>query len=192
MKFSILVSFISVFIFGGFQAKICSQTRSSVNDSTNVERILEVFVGEWEGHATAYFPRNENRSNREETVSAVCTKVLGGNYIQCITNWTQQNGQSRELYIYFNYDKRNEVYKVLFLYDDWGEIVQYPITFDSENNVFRGVDTFTTSKGIKGEEHVEWWFSEDGNEIRGKEFNHYETDQEDYWPQSFDFVWKRK
>ena len=192
MKYLLSVLLVFAILSFTHQPYAKCQTQILANDSAFVKEVLDVFVGEWEGHSTAYFPRDKDRPNREETVKVVGTKVLNGNYIQCISNWLSIEGRNRELFIYFNFDKKNSAYKVLFLYDDWGEIVHYPLTYNTGERIFRGIDTFTISKGIKGEEHVEWWISEDGDEIKGKEFNHYETDPDDYWPMSFEFVWKRK
>ncbi len=70
--------------------------------------------------------------------------------------------------------------------------MNYPLGYDEKSRTLAGIDTFTTSKGVKGKERVEWWISEDHSIIVGREFNHYETDPEDYWPMSFEFEWKRK
>ena len=192
MKLSVLFMLFITFLFGGIQNTIYCQTQSSGDDSTDAKKVLDVFVGKWEGHGTAFFPRVKNRPNREENVTVVGTKVLDGNYIQCDAKWTRTDGQSRELFIFFNFDVNINRYKVLFLYDDWGQIVNYPLTYYPKERVFRGVDKFITSDSVAAEEHVEWWISKDGNEITGREFNHFATDPKDFWPRSFEFVWKRK
>jgi len=165
---------------------------SSTKDTVDVSAIIKTFVGEWEGEATAFFPRKPDRPNRNEKVNVVCKEVLEGNYIECNTKWAIENGRTRKLLIFWTYNKKTEKFNILFLYDDWPEIVNYPLDYDPQNRIFRGIDNFTTSRGIKGEEHVEWEISADSNVIKGTEYNHYENDPKDYWPKSFEFTWRRK
>ena len=179
-------------LLSAIQPNLYSQSQSSTIDSTNAKDLLNVFIGKWNGRGTAFYPRVKDRLDREETVTATGTKVLGGNYIQCSVKWTRKDGQSSELLIFFNFNVNINRYQVLFLYDDKGEIVYYPLTYYPKERVFKGENKFTTSNGVAAERRIEWWISEDGNEIRGREFNHFATDPENYWPRNFEFVWKRK
>ncbi len=157
------------------------------------KELLDVFVGEWEGTATAFFEREPERENRIEEISMVCKKILKGNYIRCESKWTNtKNGRVRDLVIYWNYDRRSDNYDILFLYDNWPGKVNYKLEYDKEATKLTGGDTFTASGNIPAEEKVEWVFSDNGNEIISREFNHYETDPDDYWAKSFEFVLERK
>ena len=161
-------------------------------DIANPLDILNVFVGEWEGSATAFYPRIEGKENREETIYVTCRKVLKGTYIECNSIYKQTNGNSRELLVYWNYDAKADSFQILYLYDNWPGKVNYPLYFDTTERLFTGYDTFTVHGSIPAEERVETYISEDGNEIRHTEYNHYQTDPEDYWVKSFESVWKRK
>ncbi len=152
--------------------------------------VLNTFVGKWEGKATAFFPRDDDRPNRTEEVTVECRKLLKDTYIECSSVWTQPNGDYRELMTYWNYDRRSDKYEILFLYDNWPGKVNYQLEYDPETRTFTGHDTFTASGGVAAKEKVEWHISEDGNTITSTEFNQYETDPEDYWAKSFEFVWK--
>ncbi len=154
-------------------------------------RHLAFFTGEWEGTGRAYYPREKDRSPRDETVSAGCRPILRGTYMECRMVWTQRDGRSRELIAYWNYNRDRQAYEILFLYDDWGGKVNYPLDFDPIRREFTGSDTFRV-KGIAAKEKVKWRISPDGNEIQGVEYNHLETDPEGYWPLTFEFVWRRK
>ncbi len=154
--------------------------------------ILDVFVGEWQGTATAWFPRLDDREPRRESVEATCSKTLKGTYAEFRSTWTQPDGKSRDLIIFWNYDARRDSFQILFLYDNWPGKVQYALHYDSLKRLFKGYDTFTGRDGVPAQERVEWRISEDGNTIYGREFNHYQTDPEGYWPQTFEFVWQRK
>ena len=191
MKLFITLSLAALIIFGNQNTSV-AQSQLNTIDSIKAAKVLNAFIGEWEGDATAYFPRDKDRKNRKEKVVVSGKKILNGNYIECNANWTQSNGENRELNIYLNYDKKKSLIDILFLYDDWPGKVNYPLGYDEKSRTLTGVDTFTTSKGVKGKERVEWWISEDHSIIVGREYNHYETDAEDYWPMSFEFEWKRK
>ena len=182
----------ALFFFFAVQNTSFGQSQLNKIDSVRAVKLLNAFVGEWGGEATAYFPRDKDRKNRKEKVVVTGKKILGESYIECNTNWTQSSGENRELNIYLNYDKKKSLIDILFLYDDWPGKVNYPLGYDEKSRTLTGVDTFTTSKGIKGKERVEWWISEDHSIIVGREYNHYETDPEDYWPMSFEFEWRKK
>jgi len=154
--------------------------------------ILNTFVGEWQGTATLYYPRSAGKSERKETISVICDTVLKGTYIECNSIWKQTNGNTRELITYWNYDARTDSFQILYLYDNWPGKVNYPLSFDSSKRMFVGHDTFIARGGIPAQERVEWFISEDGNEIRCNEHNHCQTDPEGYWAKSFEFIWKRK
>ena len=182
---------VSFFFFAIQNTSFC-QTQINTIDSVKAAKLLDAFVGNWEGEATAYFPRDKEKKNRKEKVFVTGKTILGGSYVECNTNWTQSSGENRELNIYLNYDKKKNLVDILFLYDDWPGKVTYPLGYDEKSRSLTGVDTFTTSKGVKGKERVEWWISEDHSIIVGREYNHYETDPEDYWPMSFEFEWRKK
>ena len=191
MKLSFTLLSVLIFFFA-IQNTSFGQSQLNKIDSVRAVKLLNAFVGEWGGEATAYFPRDKDRKNRKEKVVVTGKKILGESYIECNTNWTQSSGENRELNIYLNYDKKKSLIDILFLYDDWPGKVNYLLGYDEKSRTLSGVDTFTTSKGIKGKERVEWWISEDHSIIVGREYNHYETDPEDYWPMSFEFEWKRR
>jgi hypothetical protein len=160
--------------------------------SQDTSNIIGIFEGEWEGNATAYFPRDKNRENREEVVKAECKKILKDTYIQCSTSWTRTDGRTRTLMIFLNYDNENKNHEILFIYDNWPGKVKYKLYYNEEERKFTGSDTFTAPGGIAAEERVEWFISTDGSEIRCIEYNHYVTDADGYWPKTFEFIWRRK
>ncbi len=153
--------------------------------------LLAPLIGEWEGTATQYQPRDKSRGHRVETVKVTCTQALKGTYIECSSTWTQSTGESRELRTFFNYDRRSRNYDILYLYDDWPGKVNYQLIYDPSTKKFEGRDFFTSSGGVPAEEKVEWMISEDGQTITSKESNHYKTDKEGYWPTTFEFTWKK-
>lgn len=155
-------------------------------------QFLDAFIGEWEGTATAWYPREDGRPPREETVRVTCRPVLNGTYVECHSVWTTGTGTSRELLTFWNYDQEVDSVNILFLYDNWAGKVLYPLSFDPESRELRGYDTFTASGNIPAEERVSWHLSGDLDTIQGTAFIHYQTDPEDYRPQSFRFVLKRK
>ncbi len=155
-------------------------------------KILQSFVGEWEGSATAYYPRQEDKTPRKEMITVNARKMLKDTYVECSSVWTQPNGDYRELMIYWNYNTRADSFQILFFYDNWPGRVNYKLHFDPESRTLNGYDTFTGRGGVPAEEKVVWQISQDGNEIRCTEYNHYQTDPEDYWPTTFEFVWRRK
>ncbi|MDH4070778.1 MAG: hypothetical protein OEV30_10160 [Ignavibacteria bacterium] len=106
--------------------------------------------------------------------------------------WTSEAGMSRELLKFLNYKQGTDSVTILYLYDNRSGRVLYPLSFDSESRELRGYDTFIARGNIPAEERVAWHLSEDLDIIVGTAFNHYQTDPEDYWPQSFRFVWRRK
>lgn len=186
MKFGITI----VYIFILSQSIIIAQ---SSGDNLNIKdgKLISLLAGNWEGTATAYFEREEEREPRFEEVSVNCETVLKDTYAKCYSVWTTPQGISRELLIFWNYDVRSENYEILFLYDNWPGKVNYKLDFDEEKKLLNGYDTFTASGGVAAEEKVTWQISQDGNEIRSTEYNHYETDPDDYWAKSFEFVWRR-
>jgi len=158
-------------------------------DSTT---LMDKYVGRWEGTGTLYYPRDTSRAPRIEHVVASFERVLKGTYVEGNTSWTRTtDGRVRDLKIFFNYDDEQKAYQVLFLYDNWGGIVRYPLTVDTASWLLKGQDTFSAPDGTPAEEHVEWWFSDDGQEIGCREYNHYGSDPEGFWPLNFEFVWKR-
>jgi len=173
------------------QLSVTALAQNQRKTSTAFE-ILNTFVGEWEGNATLYYPRSEGKTERKETISVICDTVLKGTYIECNSIWKQTNGNTRELITYWNYDAWIDSFQILYLYDNWPGKVNYPLSLDSSKRMFVGYDTFIARGGIPAEERVEWFISEDGNEIWSNEYNHYQTDPEGYWAKSFEFVWKRK
>ncbi|WP_420580917.1 hypothetical protein [Reichenbachiella sp.] len=171
-------------------------TFSSVHGQQSIDSfdplpILHTFIGEWTGNATAYFPRDSSRATRFETIQAVGKKILKGTYVEISSTWKQKNGSTRELLELLNYHVRKDSFQVLYLYDNWPGRVDYPLSFDKETRTFKGYDTFIARGGVPAEEKVEWVISEDGNEIRGTEYNHLSTDPEGYWPKTFEYVLRR-
>lgn len=114
-----LTLLLTAFLFYGIQKTSFAQSNSNTIDSIKAINLLNTFIGEWEGEATAYFPRDKDRKNRKEKVVVTGKTILGGSYLECNTNWTQSNGENRELNIYLNYDKKKSLIDILFLYDDW-------------------------------------------------------------------------
>jgi hypothetical protein len=155
-------------------------------------RVLDVFIGEWEGTAILYYPRNPAREPREEAVTVKCQSVLKGTYIHMHSTWTQKDGQSRELYTFWSYNPENKDYEIMFLYDDEHNKVSSALQYDDSQRLFSGTSPYTTARGIPATEKVEWHISADGNEITGLEYNNHQTDPPDFWPLVFKFVWKRK
>jgi len=162
------------------------------NQVDNKDELLDLFVGDWEGNATAYFPREEGREERKEIITVHAKKILKDTYIHCSSDWKNTKGGERQLEIFWNYDHHSEKYEILFLYDNWPGKVNYQLDYDLEKRTLNGYDTFTASGGVAAKEKVIWQISEDGNEIKSTEYNHYETDPEDYWAKSFEFVWRKK
>lgn len=155
-------------------------------------RVLDVFKGEWEGTAILYYPRNSAREPREESVTVTCKSILKGTYIHMHSIWTQKDGQVRELHTFWNYKPEKKNYEIMFLYDDWPNKVISALNYNESLMLFTGEAEFVTAKGIPAKERVEWHISPDGNEITGLEYNHHQTEPDDYWPMSFKFIWKRK
>lgn len=170
---------------------ICFVQTIFLGQSNELE-VITVFKGSWKGTATAFYPRSQDKPNRVESVVVEARKILRENYIECFSIWTQPSGEYRELMTYWNYDARSDKYEVLFLYDNWPGKVNYQLSYDEETKTFTGSDTFTTSEGVSAKEKVEWKVSMDGNTIWGVEYNHFETDPDDYWAKSFEYVWQRK
>ena len=154
-------------------------------------KVLDLFVGEWKGKATAYYERDKDREPRIETVKINATKILKNTYVKMESVWTTPDGNTRELLVFFNYNRRTDKFDILFLYDNWPGKVNYPVEYNPDTRMFSGYDTFTASGGVAAEEKVTWEISEDGNEIRSVEYNHYETDPKDYWAKSFEYVLKK-
>lgn len=154
--------------------------------------IIHQFEGRWQGKATAYFPRDQGKANRIETVRATGKKVLKDTYVELSSTWTQPNGEYRTLLTFWNYHSRNDSFQILYLYDNWPGRVDYKLSYDTLTRTFSGSDTFIAKGGIQAEEKVEWVISADGKEIRSIEYNHLATDQEDYWPKTFEFVLRRE
>ena len=152
---------------------------------------LAPLVGKWEGKATAYYPREKSKKPRVETVKVECTKALKGTYVECISVWTSEAGNSRELRTFFNYDQRKEFYDILYLYDNWSGKVNYGLYYDPKTKMFSGQDYFMAKGTIPAEEKVTWQISDDGKTVTSFEYNHYETEKADYWPKSFEFTWNK-
>lgn len=153
--------------------------------------IIQVFQGQWEGEATAYFPRDAQKPNRIESIKAEGKIILKNSYVELYSTWTQPNGEFRELLTLWNYHIKKDSFQILYLYDNWPGRVDYPLGFDSLTLTFNGYDTFIANGGIAAEEKVEWIISEDGKEIRSTEYNHLYTDPKDYWPKTFEFILRR-
>ena len=161
-------------------------------DSAAAGEWLATLIGEWEGTATAYFPRDTGRSPRVERVTASCEWALGKAYVECRSVWTTDEGSVRRLITYFNYNHRSGEFDILFLYDNWPGKVNYPLAFDPEQRTISGRDTFTGPGGVDAEERVSWRIADDGNTISGLEHNHFASDSDGYWPKTFEFEWRRK
>lgn len=159
------------------------------------EKSLDDFaflIGEWEGRSTFLFEREEGREPVHEDVRATCGYILKKTYIQCDTQWTRDgDGRKRTFRVHFNYNALDETHQILFLYDNWPRHFAYPLKFDETENAFVGLSTFENSDGVEGNERVLWSVSQDGNEVRSREYNHLATDPEDYYAQSFEFIWRR-
>ncbi len=152
---------------------------------------LAPLVGVWEGTATAYYPREKGKEPRIETVQAECKRALKGTYVECLSTWTSQAGNNRELRTFFNFDKRQNFYDILYLYDNWPGKVNYALYFDQKTKTFSGQDYFMAEGNTPAEEKVTWQISEDGKTVTSIEYNHYENEKPDYWPKTFEFTWKK-
>jgi hypothetical protein len=152
---------------------------------------MDFLIGEWEGQSTFLYPREEERAQMHESVAARCDYILNDSYIQCDMSMTRPDERVRNLRLHFNYNRLDEDYQVLFIYDRWPRNVSYLLHFDAERNVYTGFSDFETSDGIAGQERIEWSVSDDGREVSSVEFNHMETEAKDYWSQYFDFVWRK-
>lgn len=150
---------------------------------------LEFLIGNWEGEAEHYYPREPGKPGRVEKSRAKCRYILQKAYILCKTVWTRGDGQERRFHLHFN--ALDSAYQVLFLYDGWPRHVAYPLTLNANRDVFLGSSEFENSDGTEGSERVEWSISNDQNEITVREFNHLATDPEDYWAHYFKFTWRR-
>lgn len=153
--------------------------------------VLHTFAGEWTGDAWAYYPRDSSRENRYETIEAIGEKMLKETYVELRSTWKQKDGSSRELLEFLNYHVRKDSFQILYLYDNWPGRVDYPMSYDQETRTFKGYDTFIARGGVPAEEKVEMVISENGNEIRGTEYNHLSTDPAGYWPKTFEYVLRR-
>jgi hypothetical protein len=160
-------------------------------DASSASGVPDLFLGKWEGTATAFFPRDPERQPRRESVTAECTHALKDTYVRCRTTWVSEAGDSRELLIFWNHNSRENNVQVLYLYDNWPGKVNYPLEWDPETRTITGADTFTAADNVAAEERVRWQFAADGTEISSIEENHYSTDPEDYWARSFEFTWQR-
>lgn len=152
---------------------------------------LAPLIGKWEGTATAYFPREKGKKPRVESVLVDCRSAMKGTYVECSSTWTEENGQSRELRTFFNFDQKKNFYDILYLYDNWAGKVNYALYFDPSSKTFSGSDYFMAKGTIQAEEKVTWKISDDGMTVEGNEFNHYDTDKADYWPKTFEFTWRK-
>ena len=186
-KISIGISLLIIYFFSCSVLK--AQDKSKDFDPASV---LNSFVGKWSGNATAYYPRDSTKKTRYETIEAIGRKILKDTYVEMQSTWTQENGESRELFILWNYHIKKDSFQILFLYDNWPGRVDYPLSYDPISRTLKGYDTFIARGGISAEEKVEWQISEDGKEIRGTEYNHLATDPEDYWPKTFEYILRRE
>ncbi len=155
------------------------------------ENVLGFFVGKWEGKATLFSPRGTNKL-RIESVTFTCIKVLKETYVQCKSTWTNIDRKTRDLITFWNYDKQNDQYEILYIYDNWPGKVNYPLKYDSGKRLLTGSDTFKGPDGVAAKEKVEWSISKNGNEIVSREYNHYETDPDSTWQLSFEFILHKK
>ena len=182
MKNRILLSAAAAFSF-------C--TISSAQGEENSIRNLDFFIGEWRGEATLSYPREEGREPREETVAVSCNYILKDTYIQCDTAWTRADGRTRTFRLHFNHIEEDNVFQTLFIYDNYPHHVSYPLRFDAKTNAYLGSSDFEMDDGVAGSERIVWRVSEDGKEISCEEFNHLETDPDDFWPRNFQFTWRK-
>ncbi|MBT8061506.1 MAG: DUF1579 family protein, partial [Gammaproteobacteria bacterium] len=110
--------------------------------------VLENFVGRWQGTATAYFPRQPERESRHEQVQASCEKALEGTYVECRSIWTDTNGATRELRMFWNFHAREDRFEILYLYDNWPGKVQYKIEYNADTGTLTGRDSFQGPGGV--------------------------------------------
>ena len=167
----------------------CAITNAQAEE--NSIRDLDFFIGEWRGEATLSYPREEGREPRDETVSVSCDYILKDTYIQCDTAWTRADGRTRTFRLHFNHIEDENAYQTLFIYDNHPHHVSYPLRYNKESKAYLGASDFEMDDGVAGKERIVWRVSEDGNEISCEEFNHLETDPEDFWPRNFKFTWRK-
>lgn len=152
---------------------------------------LKPIIGNWEGVAKRYNPRDSIQKIEIESIHASCKAILDSTYIECTTVWKSNNGSKRNLNIYFNYNSRQDLYDILFLYDNWPGKVNYPLKYSEADNTFKGRDDFIAKGGIQAEEKVSWQILDNGNRIISIENNHFNNEEENYWPKVFEFEWNR-
>ena len=152
---------------------------------------LDFLIGDWRGEAVLSYPREDGRDPRRENVEASCAYILNNTYIQCDTAWTREDGATRTFRLHFNYNALDEGYQTLFVYDNWPRHVSYLLHYDDNKGAYVGRSEFEDDDGVAGEERVIWRVAADGSEIQSEEYNHLETDPDDYWPRYFEFVWRK-
>ncbi len=64
MKLFFALSLVTFYIFG-IQNTSFAQSQSNTIDSVKASKLLNAFVGEWVGEATAYFPRDKEQKKPE-------------------------------------------------------------------------------------------------------------------------------
>ncbi len=166
---------------------------SIANDGVSKQSIkdLDFLIGEWEGQSTFFYPRDEGRTPSHETVRVLCQYVLKDTYIQCDTAWTNAQNQTRTFRLHFNHNQLDKAYQLLFIYDNWPRHVSYLLNYDDDQKAYFGFSEFEDANGQTGQERVEWRLSDDKRELHSTEFNHLESDPENYWANSFEFVWRK-
>lgn len=159
-----------------------------LNAQSISESPLNHFIGSWEGEAIRFSPRKGLKEERE-TIKAECKSILDNTYVECTTTW---KGKSSERYmnIYFNYNSKEDTYDILFLYHNWPGKVNYPMKYDENLKQFSGSDTFTAQGNIPAQEKVTWKILDNGN-IKSTEWNHFQNEDEDFWPKTFEFEWRK-
>lgn len=186
MKLKIKILLLSIFTV------VHSSSAQKNSENFDPLPVLQFFVGQWSGEATAYFPRDSTKANRHETIRATGKKMLKDSYIEISSIWTQPDGTHRQLLEFINYHVRKDSFQVLYLYDNWPGRVDYPLSYDPDSKTFEGYDTFMARGGVPAEEKVVWKVAKDGSEIRGTEYNHLATDPDDFWPKTFEYVLRRE
>lgn len=163
---------------------------AGAEEEKNLIEDLSFLIGDWEGRATLHFPNNPEREKRQETVSVNCEAFLTKAYILCQSKWSNQAGNKRELATFFSYHPEKGNFYTLYLYDNWADIVRYPVVLDEQGNSFFGLMDFENPDGTKAYEKIQWNFSKDRKTIIATEY--VLSAKGDGWLLSFDFEWHKK
>ena len=153
---------------------------------------FEFLIGKWEARSIFYSPRNLERKPVETSFEMECSYALKNTYIEC-DNKSIWPGMDEPITFrsYFNYSRKENGLQALFLYDRRSIQVSYILRASDTDDVLTGFTDFSTSDGRSGQERIEWRISKDRRSIDWREYQHFDTEQADYWPLGFSSVMQK-